>query len=283
MRILKPAPTAAIVTFFKFVSGIRDRDSSNLELKEIQPGFVLTFTEGDGFQMKTQSNYEAVQSLDTDRMESVGGCVLNLIQLDFKLGSIPGLLFVQCLGHLASQLCRTTGYVHPTLIAPTSATQVPNITTTNTTVTSETVYPTQSTRSSVLLECEERQHGLAHTQAYHNTLVLYVTAALCEHMSDEVLQRVSDLPLLLETISAIVHCHACYVSSERAAAVTGVNGGGGRGASLLVVAAAKPSLDELPGGPITLSIVFGLLSAILGGGKEVSLLDEIFILRPLVA
>lgn len=50
---------------------------------------------------------------------------------------------------------------------------------------------------------------------------------------------------------------------------TTIGGGGGGGGLLLVVGGGR-DLDELPGSSITLSIVFGLLSAILGGGREVS-------------
>ena len=112
----------------------------------------------------------------------------------------------------------------------------------------------------LLLACEEPSHGLSHSQSYHNALVLYVTAALCEHMSNDILQGIGELCLLLEAISAIVGCHAHFVSDDSA----GRNRGG-----LLLVPAACPDLEELPGGSISLSIVFGLLSALLGKEREV--------------
>ena len=97
-------------------------------------------------------------------------------------------------------------------------------------------------------------------------------------MSNEVLQSVQ-LPLLLEAVSSIVGCHAHFVSpaSDRTT-TSGIPGGGiGSGSKggiggerlLLVTAAGGPNLDELPGSSITLSIVFGVLSAVLGGGREV--------------
>lgn len=102
-------------------------------------------------------------------------------------------------------------------------------------------------------------------------------------MSSEVLLSVK-MPPLLEAISSIVSCHARFVTpaSDKATIIGGSVGsqspgsggkkkgtaGGGRG--LLLVLGEGCDLDELPGGSITLSIVFGLLSAILGGGREVS-------------
>ncbi len=74
------------------------------------------------------------------------------------------------------------------------------------------------------------------------------------------------MPLLLEAMSSIISCHAYFVSPDTGKATT-IGGGGGRG--LLLVVGGGRNLDELPGSSITLSIVFGLLSAILGGGREV--------------
>ena len=256
LRILKPSSSTAIVTFLKFVSGIRDHDCDELCLKQLHPGFSLTLAKDPHRKLvvEPQSDLLALQSLDSSRMESVGNCVLNLIQCDFKLSPIPGMLFLQCLNHLSSQLCQTAGYTPPSL----SPSQLSSH---HATASKETVKePSLSTSSTLLLACEETSHGPSHSQAYHNALVLYVTAALCEHMSSDILQSISEVRLLLEAVLVIVCSHAHFVSEAR---------GIGDGSSLLLVAAASPDLEELPGGSISLSIVFGLLSAILGGEREV--------------
>ena len=120
-RVLKPAPAAITITFLQFISGIKSKESRALSLKEIHFGFNISCTKGaddDGgayrLAIEVQSELDAVQGLDTDRMERVGGCVLDLLQRDFKLSSpVLGELFVHCLENLASLLCRKTGYAHP--------------------------------------------------------------------------------------------------------------------------------------------------------------------------
>ena len=108
-------------------------------------------------------------------------------------------------------------------------------------------------------------------------------------MSSEVLLSVK-IPHLLEAISSIIGCHAYFVSPASEKATTANTTGGldsqssgkntsrkkraaGRGLLLVVGGGGGGGgdLDELPGSSITLSMVLGLLSAILGGGREVSI------------
>ena len=106
-------------------------------------------------------------------------------------------------------------------------------------------------------------------------------------MSSEVLLSVK-IPHLLEAMSSIVSCHAHFVSpASEKATTTNTTGGldsqrpgkntsgkksaAGRGLLLVGGGGGCGDLDELPGSSITLSMVLGLLSAILGGGREVSI------------
>ena len=115
-RVLKPAPTATTLNFLQHISGIKSGDSSELSLKDVHFVFNITYAEGaDGasrLTIEAQSELDAVQHLDTERMERVGGCVLELLQHDFRSNPALGELFVVCLKHLASLLCKKTGYVH---------------------------------------------------------------------------------------------------------------------------------------------------------------------------
>lgn len=315
VRILKPSPSSAVVDVLQFITGMKEvnEDCNRLSLRELHHGYALTCDNSSGFNIvvTAQSDLEALQSLDTNRMESIGNCLLDLVRCDFKSGPVPGLLFVKCLNHLSSQLCKITGYTcavapasnltNSTETGRTSSSQIASSTvplesekldhrSLSTTEASRTsaqhtsklssstemdksciTRPARS--SSLLLECEELNRGLSHTQAYRTMLVLYVTAALCEHMTDDVLQSISDVSLLLQTISTVVSCHAHFVSLEKASRV-GVDrssrGSGGQ-AFLLTTGGAVADLEVLPGGSITLSIVFGLLSAILGGDRKVSM------------
>ena len=281
VRVLKPVSMTTVVTFLGFISGIKDKDCNKLNFKELHPDLLLTCTKEANFKLtlETQSDIKTLQGLDTDKMESVGNCVLDLVECDFKSGPVPGLLFIKCLDHLSRQLCETTGYTPPSL-SPGLTSDTPPPQQASTSIPSDAVvgvdkYSSQPTSSGLLLEYEKADHGsVSHTQAYHTALVLYVAAALCEHMSNELLKSVSELPHLLQAISVIVLCHAYFVSPEKAAA----SSGGSRGQSLLLVGGGPPDLDELPGSSISLSIVFGLLSAILGGGVDLEVrLQEIII------
>ena len=122
-RLLKPAPAATTVNFLQFISGIKSKESRELGLKEIHFGFNISCTKGADngggggayrLVIEAQSELDAVHSLDTERMERVGGCVLDLLQRDFKSSPpVLGEVFVHCLEHLASLLCKRTGYKHP--------------------------------------------------------------------------------------------------------------------------------------------------------------------------
>ena len=122
-RLLKPAPAATTINFLQFISGIKSKESRELNLKEIHFGFNISCTKGADngggrgayrLAIGPQSELNAVHSLDTERMERVGGCVLDLLQRDFKLSPpVLGEVFVHCLEHLASLLCKRTGYKHP--------------------------------------------------------------------------------------------------------------------------------------------------------------------------
>ena len=121
-RLLKPAPAATTVNFLQFISGVKTKENREISLKEIHFGFNISCTKGADnggrgayrLAIEAQSELNAVQRLDTERMERVGGCVLDLLQRDFKSSSpVLGEVFVHCLEHLASLLCKKTGYKHP--------------------------------------------------------------------------------------------------------------------------------------------------------------------------
>ena len=117
VRILKPLPTATVLKFLLFISGIKHQETSIVKLKEIQFRFKFVCAERTdgtcGLTIGSQSEVDAVQSFGTERMEIVGSCILHLLQSEFKSSPVLGLLFVHCLEHLALLLCRKTGYVHP--------------------------------------------------------------------------------------------------------------------------------------------------------------------------
>ncbi len=101
--------------------------------------------------------------------------------------------------------------------------------------------------SNVLLEIESR-----HSQSFSSTLVLYVAAALCENAGEKILTEVDNVTLV-GSLVPIVKCHA--VNATRKLEVVRITEGN--------------NVQGLVGDHVTLSIAFGLLSAIMTANKEV--------------
>ena len=196
--------------------------------------------------VKCLSEEGRLESQDTERMESVANSVISLVETDLKYNCIPGLFFTECLQHIAVVLCRSTGHSASNTSLSSKVKKERNI----------QMHQKSDDSSSTLLELEQVLEVPVHTEAYSNALVLYLIAALCEHMGDTVLQQ-SQLHDLIEVMSVIVNCHAQFVSEEPS-----------QKPDILLVTAG-PDLEKLLGGSITLSMVFGLLSAILGGARQV--------------
>lgn len=227
-----------MVLVLKFLAHIPLEPQVGVEFKSLDPGVTLKYDEG--FSLKWLSGEER---MDMERMESIASCILDLLTTDLKASRLTGLLFTECLQQIAVTLCQTTGYDAADTSLQSRLERPPPGLKQN---------PSDSTNSD-LLECERNPEVLSRSEAYGNALVLYLTAALCEHMSNEVIEQV-DLPLLIETISVVVKSHAHFASKGQSSDI------------LLVIG---PNLEKLFGESITLSIVFGLLSAILGGAREV--------------
>ena len=101
--------------------------------------------------------------------------------------------------------------------------------------------------SNVLLEMESR-----HSQSFSSTLVLYVAAALCEIAGEKILTEVDNVTLV-GSLVPIVKCHA--INATRKLEVVRITEGN--------------NVESLVGDHVTLSIAFGLLSAIMTANKEV--------------
>ena len=264
MRLLKLLNTVTdVLSFLKFITCMPFGCEREARFKAIHSSIALQCNKGE-LTVKCLSEEGRLESQDTERMESVANCVIHLVETDLKFNGLPGLFFTECLQHIAVVLCRATGH-------SASDTSLSSKVKRERSIQSNQMDHKSDDSSSTLLELEQVLEVPVHTEAYSNALVLYLTAALCEHMGDTVLQQ-SQLHDLIEVMSVIVNCHAQFVSEEPS-----------RTTDILLVAAG-PDLEILLGGSVTLSIVFGLLSAILGGAREVQLLllNYSLIPRPLL-
>ena len=234
--------------------------------------------------VKTLTEKEAMDRHSVQEMEKVGDGVTTFLSLELKHDNVLGLFFIHCMQHLASVISTQTGINvsnsgsnDPTIPSyrskgnetnsSPSTSLSPNSTRTEehgesqtaSSVGNSTMPPTLKTRStsSILLECESKLPPSC-SEAYSNSLVLYITASICESLSSSLLEQ-TELPDLLSTLFVVISCHAhCVTRSEKRTT---------KADSMLVN--EESQLDEILGGPITLSIAFGLLSAIMGGAIEV--------------
>ena len=252
VRLLKLLDTVTdVLSFLKFIMCVPFDCERKAGFKAVHSSIALQCNKDGELTVKCLSEEGTLESQDTERMESVANCVIQLVETDLKFNCLPGLFFTECLQHIAVVLCRSTGH-------SASDTSLSSKVERERSIQSNPMHQKSDDSSSTLLELEQVLEIPVHTEAYSNALVLYLTAALCEHMGDTVLQQ-SQLHDLIKVMSVIVNCHAQFVSEEPS-----------RTSDILLVTAG-PDLEKLLGGSVTLSIVFGLLSAILGGAREVQL------------
>ena len=263
MKLLKSLDTVTVLAFLKFIACMPSNCEHEAGFKAVHSSVALQCNKNGDLTVKCLSEEGRLKSQDTERMESVANSVISLVETDLKYNCIPGLFFTECLQHIAVTLCRSTGHNASNTSLSSKVKKEGNIQ-------SRQMHQKSDDSCSTLLELEQVLEVPVHTEAYSNALVLYLIAALCEHMGDTVLQQ-SQLHDLVEVMSVIVNCHARFVSKEPSQK------------SDILLVTAGPDLEKLLGGSITLSIVFGLLSAILGGARQVQVLLLSYSLWPHVA
>ena len=193
--------------------------------------------------IRTLSDAEALTKMNTEEMEKVGSSLLALLNVELNEIKIIGRFFVTCLQYLSSIILPQTKQM--SFLG----------------VTSKRVSRSDQQKgnlcsspdtNSALLDCEVVLPP-SHTEAYFNSLVLFVTASICENINSTLFQEVN-LFDLLASIKSLVECHATYCKNHEIKDCLKVTANENR---------------EILGGSITLSIVFGLLSAVLNGAVEV--------------
>jgi hypothetical protein len=169
-------------------------------------------------------------------METTCQHLIHLLQSDWKSNGLVGEFFTECLKHLSVILSRDA-------MSNTGSDVVPG-------------SGGQST-SSVLLECENNM-PLSSFEVERGVGVIYTIATLCEQLNEKVLSE-AHLPSLLGACRDILTCHTSYLANQ--------------GSNIKVSGTAEPTYGEMMvGGSVSLSIVFGLLSAIIADVSNVSAL-----------
>lgn len=227
------------------------------DFKALQPSLALTCTSGYSSPSPAPSppsshsppTLTIVLMSDSQAvlgMESTSRCVIMLLKS--VLDSDPGLVgefFIHCLKHLVAALS-SPGHAHSSH-AHTGASSHAH------TGTSSHTHTGDVSLSSLLLECENTL-PMSRAEVTNRAAILHTTAALCEHMGDHVIHH-AHLPSLLEACADIITCHAHIL---------------GEGQEEVRLEVKREYDEEMMGGPVSLNIVFGLLSAVMAGARKVS-------------
>lgn len=230
-RILSAASDSEVVQFLCCVCHIPHETSCQFKL--LDPSLLFSCTGNPPTLAVTRS----AKAQELDIMEASGLCVVKLLQTSLRSRQLTGQFFNDCMSRLATIL-REDAKLEVDCFSDRSKS-----------------LDSCSPSSSALLECE-RAMPKSSLEVLSDAGTLYITAALCEHCSEVVL-RETHLPSVLRACKTIIECHAAAVSQDR-------------NTSKVRLIPGRSSRVEVTGGQVTLSICFGLVSAILGGAKTVS-------------
>ena len=240
IQILKPCDTTTQLHFFSYLLRISsETQQSQNQFKKLPDTLVLMCGE-EGLIVEDKLSSQVYVS-DSELMEDIGSCLMELL-LDSELQrcGIVGSLFLHCVKYLGSVLKRECFSLSEIQQTDSRGTREDG---------------TIESGNKVLLEWEERTRldDISEAHSFSSTLVLYITAAICEQIGDKILQDIDELSLV-ETLSIIVRCHAFRLMRKKEK----------------ILFSMEDTQEEITGGHVTLSIAFGLLSAIITAGTQVS-------------
>lgn len=267
--MLRAASYADTIDFFCFICEIPHKAPA-CPFKSLCPR--LRIAGGDplpGLKVVGLSDAQAV-----DSMEHTSQCVVTLLKSGLNSEGLIGGFFIECLNHLnttiSSQSDTNSGLDHDRgSYSDTNSGLDHNKGSQSDTNSrldhdgldhnkgsqSDTIsildHGSAASSSSVLLACEDNL-PLTSGEVSSSASLLHITAALCEYLGQEVIAQ-SHLPSLLAACGGIVECHAQVLQR----ADSGIR---------LTVKREESVYEEMVmGGPLSLSIVLGLLSAVMAG------------------
>ena len=248
--VLNSMDSPAVILFLRHLAGMPLATRDTIQWVSVSPSVAVEWpSEGSTLCVRSVCGGEEGR-WSVERMESVGQAVLKLVRTELKsCRQLLGQFFIECLTCVVAILCLDINYQTKQL--PSVQKEMERILSAQTTKTSDGA-------SSVLLDIEEKLNEPTQAEAFQRSLALYLTAALSENATSEVLEQ-ADTAQLLSLLSVIVECHACVVMRQNDITTTSPS-------SPLNF---QPDLDQMLGGPITLSIALGYLSAVLSGAKQV--------------
>jgi len=186
------------------------------------PCSILNFTK------HTASSFNELSELDD--IEFSDALVIELLQTTLHSRALSGQFFVKCLQSLSKIISKDVGSQNR-----------------------ETVDTfVSSSSSSDLLNCEQVM-SKSQAELLNDARVLYITAAVCENLYEEILKDV-DTSAILKTCGTVFESHAKVAATY----------------DEIQLLPEQHKTFEITGGSVSLSMCCGLVSALMSGSDAVS-------------
>ena len=228
---LKAAPLTSQLSFIlnSLTIPLEYLESSPVQcFRDVPKQLTLTVSNGE------VAVEEAGENNCSECVEDIGVLVVELLlEPEIQKDKLIGTVFLTCLKYLVSQLLKETGFR--------SSDDEETV--------AEQKLEKSTKQSDTLLQWEAASDAQPHS--FSVAVVLYVAAAICENVSENILSKV-DEGKLVHYLATIIKCHADFLRKMKDQ-----------------ISILETRQEELPGGHVTLSIAFGLLSALMTAYKEV--------------
>lgn len=249
VNVVNSMDSTSVILFLRHMSGMSPHSEGMVEWTSVSPCVSIEWPSEKSEVLRVRCVGDGGEEgrWSVEKMENLGQTILELVGTEIKSCQLLGQFFVECLTCIAATLCLDVDYQTQFSSIQREMKQM------------KTTRKPSDGASSVLLDVEERMAKPSPAEAFYHSLWLYLTAALSENKTSEVLEQ-TDTSQLLSVLSVVVECHAHLVTRKQD------NSSPSSPPNLLVI---QPNLDQMLGGPITLSIALGYLSALLGGARQV--------------
>lgn len=212
IKCLKSNDSTIQLKLFHQLLRIPSEKSVQLDFKTIPDKYIVTL-EDDGIVLRASSE-TIIDKTKSQIIEEMGNFIIDLLTDENLIkNQLIGPVFTVCIDHLVLLLTNKSRL--------------------------------KTSNDNDLLSLENVIHSS------DSTLILFVTAAVCENIGERLLTEV-DIPSLAQSLMNIIKCHTDNVKNKEKIEVL-----------------PKQDCTVLIGGHVTLSIAFGLLSAILSTENKV--------------
>lgn len=188
---------------------------------------------GDLIITREEEEVNASSRTSSETMSEIGTSITDLVEGELKSTGVKSTLFTYCMEYIGHLLANEAGLQ-----------KIKE---------QETAQPIKEASNRTLLNWERSSMHNNERTSFSNALVLYVLASLCEGMDVETIKTL-DLQSTVQALALLVKSHGIYHQKEKPISTRQEEG---------------KKTELLTGGDVTLSIAFGLLSAILASEKKV--------------